>query len=200
MITLTENEYKNRKNHIVESCSYNTVDMVKSCLCSECAKCKGNCCSNYPCTLSPREFIDINNIEYMKNVLDIGVLAIAPGNILCKYYIIRPRGSKDLDTIVTGYVEAPNSCILQGPKGCILDPLFRPTDGLLLMPERHYKEIKCVPHYSEFKVMEDWLKYQDVLRELRKIYKDKEIDMPPANEETAKKYTLAMLGCKKGTK
>ena len=201
MVTLTENEYKNRKNHIVESCSYSTVDMVKSCLCSECDKCKGDCCTNYPCTMSPREFIDIENINYMKSVLDTGVLTIAPSNMGCSFYIIRPRGIKDLDTIVTGYLESPNSCILQGPKGCILNPFFRPTDGLLLIPEENNGSIICEPHYGDFSIIEDWSKYQNLLKELIKIYRDVEIEKPEANEETAKRYTLALLGnCQKETK
>ena len=197
---MTENEYKNRKNHIIEECSYNRVDMLKSCLCDACKKCKGNCCENYPCTLSPKEFIDINNIDYMKGVLDTGALVITQCNLGCDFYIIRPRGIKDLNKIVTDFVFSPNSCILQGPKGCILDPLFRPTDGLLLLPEKKHGEIVCEPHYNDFKVIEDWKKPQEVLKELREIYKNKEVEIPKANEDTAKKYTLALLGkCKKET-
>ena len=193
------NEYKNRKNCILASCSYNQVDILKRCLCDVCDKCKGECCQNSPCVMSPNEFVNINDMDYMKNVLDTGVLTIAPCNEGCNFYVIRPRGVKDLDTIVTGFVEYNNSCILQGENGCVLEPLFRPTGGLLLIPKEQYGEIKCVQHYSDFKTIEDWKKHQKVLKELIEIYRNVEIEKPKATEETVKKYKLALLGCKKET-
>ncbi len=200
---MTENKYKNRKNAIIASCSYNQLDMLKPCLSSKCAKCKGDCCQNYPCTMSPREFIDINNIDYMKSVLDTGVLAIAPASADCTFFIIRPRGERDLDTIATGFAFNPNSCILQGKKGCVLNALYRPTEGLLLIPtiNKYTGKEECKPYYSDFKIIEDWQKHQAVLKELRKMYKDIEIEKPIANEETAKRYILALRGeCQKETK
>ena len=195
---MTENEYIYRKQKLIERITDGQIQNKNSCFGEKCKTCKGCCCETYPCTLSPKEFIDINNIDYMKSVLDTGILAIAPMNMSGSYYCIRPRGLKDLDTISTGYILGNNPCILQSTKGCVLDYLTRPSEGLLLIPG---KRIECVQLYTESKLVNDWYNYQSLLYDLRKYYKDKEIKKPKANSNTAKTYKLKLLGnnCKKET-
>ena len=196
---MTEGEFRGRKNAAIASCSYNREDMVKSCLSDICDKCKGTCCKKYPCMLSPRELI-MDDIDYLKNVLDTGVLTLTVTQTQNKILYIRARGVNDPRTIYSEEAITPNSCILIGKKGCILDPLYRPTDGLLLIPETKFGITKCVSHYPEFKKFEDWQKHQEILRELVEIYKNIEIDKPKADENTSYTYKLALLGnCKKET-
>ena len=206
-IILTEPEYKNRKRNALFVCSRENIDDYKSCLGNKCKKCKGSCCKRYPCTLSPRELL-IKDLEYMKNILNTGVLAIAP--LVAPYYseeseyhVIRPRSITDPDTIVVGYPrEYPNPCILLGKNGCILDSLYRPTTGLLLVPPENPKsKKKCTQYYDEEMMYKDWAPHQEIVNELIEIYKDVEIPKPIANEETAKIYSLALRGeCQKETK
>lgn len=193
---MTEKKYLERKTELIEFNSYGRKDSLESCLYDRCAECRGGCCKNYPCTLSPKEFLDIKDIDYMKGVLDTGVITIAPMNMASTFYIIRPRGINDFDTVATGYAMEPNSCILQGENGCILEPMVRPTEGLLLIPveEPTFISCGCKCYYSDFSIMRDWKKYQSTLKKLMKIYKDKEVPKPEINEETAKVYKLKLLG------
>lgn len=190
---MTENQYKGRKRTILSMSSYRQVDSFADCINKKCKKCKGACCESFPCTLSPFEFVDIEDINYMKSVLDTGVLTIAPGNIAKTFYLIRPRGEKDTDFIIADYVPNPNDCLLHGKKGCLLDPIARPTEGLLLLPRDKGRNL-CECLYSEMKLMEDWFKYQDVLNELRKKYKGVQIPKDNINEETIKIYRLKLFG------
>jgi hypothetical protein len=197
-VVMTEGDYIYRKKMLLSRISEGNIECKNDCLGEKCKACKGRCCETYPCILSPTEFIDINNIDYMKSVLDTGVLAIAPMNMADSFYCIRPRGVKDLDTVTTGYVVGENNCILQSKKGCVLDYLTRPSEGLLLIPG---PSIKCFQLYTEEKIVNDWYNYQHLLSELRKYYKNKEIPKPEATEETARIYKLKLLSnnCKKET-
>ena len=202
MVTLSNGEYINRKRSILLECSKSKIDDFKPCLDGICAKCKGSCCKKGPCTLSPRE-IFLSDPEYMDNLFKTGVLVIAPGDEKCELYIIRPRGKRDLNTVVSGYITKKNSCILLSKKGCILESFYRPTEGLLYIPTANHITVglECVAYYDEFQVADDWKKHQKELKELIKIYKDVKIPKPIANEETAKIYSLALRGeCQKETK
>ena len=54
----------------IDENSSNFFDNFKSELCKECYG-ESCCCYRYPCIFLPDDFYDINNLEYMKKILDI---------------------------------------------------------------------------------------------------------------------------------
>jgi hypothetical protein len=189
---MTENQYKGRKRAILSMSSCKQIDDFSDCISKRCSRCKGGCCKNFPCTLSPLEFLDIEDIDYMKSILDTGILTIAPGNTDKKYYIIRPRGKNDSDYIVSDIVASPNECLLRGKKGCLLDPLTRPTEGLLTMPREKSKLCEC--YYSEMKIMDDWIRREEAVKKLVELYKTVLVPKYMVTSETVKTYRLRLIG------
>lgn len=196
---MTEQEYKNRKNILLNDISNGVIKNHDDCICSSlCSKCKGACCMGTPCGFSPDEFIDITDIDYMKSILDTGFLAIAELSLLENVLYIRPRGFRDLDTIYTGFVGYDNECIFLNDNGCILNSIYRPSEGLLLVPSpKRFGSGICQDNYQSKDLVKDWKKYRKTLLELKKIYKNKEIAKPEINEKNIKKYELKILGLKK---
>lgn len=189
-------EYSNHKLYTVFKKSNFKFKEFKPCIKPKCCQeCTNRCCDDTPCALAPEEFLHIDDLDYMKNVLNLGALAIAPLTFRQDVFCIRARGQLDLDTISTGFVLKPNSCILQTSRGCILDPITRPTEGLLLIPDRGEASLTtCRKYYSFNSMIEDWKKYQKIVKELKKYYDNIEIEKPYPTEGLANDYTYRLLG------
>ena len=100
---MTIEEYKKKKEELLYKLSNGLVKSENDCVKPEwCSVCKGGCCKSFPCTFSPEDFIDVTNIDYMKKLIETGVIVISPLNFMNDIYCIRARGFKDLDSPVTG--------------------------------------------------------------------------------------------------
>lgn len=109
---------------------------IESTFCNShlCDKC-GNCCATFPCIFAPSDFLDITDIDYMSELLDTGLICFSQSEDK-KVLLLRPRGLgdksiwSDLNEIKYTY-DGANPCILQSKNGCLLPPIYRPTEGLL---------------------------------------------------------------------
>ena len=195
------NEYQNRKMNTLSEISNGLVKKLDDCLDNNyCAGCKGCCCSNCPCGFSPKDFIDVNDLDYMKTLLNTGLLAISPLDFSNQTLYIRSRGIKDLDTIVTGLVCSNNSCLFSTYKGCMLDPYLRPSEGLLLLPNMVSYDMQletCHQVYTDSLMKSDWYPYQKALKELKSYYKNREIEKPEITDKVLEDYTYKLIGSKR---
>lgn len=92
---------------------------------SLCQRC-GSCCQTFPCIFAPTDFLDIENMDYMRKILNTGLLCLS------KIYnstttIIRPRGIGDLGVVsflddIKYTYDGANPCILNSSNGCLLSP------------------------------------------------------------------------------
>lgn len=124
-------------DHFEITSNYSDLDIEKTfCAPSICEGC-GNCCKQFPCAFSPNDFLDINNLEYMLNILNTGLVVLAVSYNMKNVYL-RPRGLADEKLISTILLDSKiangdNPCILHTKNGCLLDPQYRPSEGLLYM-------------------------------------------------------------------
>ena len=156
-----------------------------------CKTCKGACCKNFPCAFSPDDFADINDLDYMKKLLDTGYFVI--DSFLSynneKIYYLRLRGKKDKKVILIKKYIISNKCIFHKRK-CLLDFYIRPTGGALLIPRNSRKGLgTCYNEYTFREQVDDWKAYQNVLVDLIKYYEDKKIKVP----RESKVYKLERL-------
>ena len=193
---MKEYEYAIRKDILVRTISSGSIRSCKSCINDEiCSKCGGNCCKNEPCILSPDEFLRLNDITYMSNILDMGLLSIAPLTLRQDVFGIRVRGKFDFDTVVTGYCMHSNSCILHTKKGCLLGKTFRPTEGLMLMPEENRNgQRTCSSEYPLSQIITDWRKVQKEVLKLKHIYDKKTVKKTDVYPAIILKYQNKILG------
>ena len=57
--------------------SMGALDIEKTfCTPSACHSC-GVCCATFPCTFAPSDFLDIYDFEYMKSIIDTGLVCIS---------------------------------------------------------------------------------------------------------------------------
>lgn len=181
---MTKEEYINKKlelyrkiTHIDEfNMEYGTNNKL-------CKRCGGSCCKNYPCSFSPYDFIDINNFDYMKRILDTGYFVIdfftdKEKNI----FYIRTRGLQD-DGIVINHRSLENECVLHKNNKCELDYYSRPTGGALLIPSRRDLGLPFCYNYYTYKVqLDDWSKFQDIMHEIVSYYQGKNINVPKVSK------------------
>ena len=132
-----------------------------------CSKCGGKCCKHFPCLFSPYDFIDVNNIDYMKNILDIGIICIAK-SCYDNTLVLRPRGIKDKKKIVSTRLPLDNKCILYSETGCMLSSSYRPAEALLYYAQTIDNHI---PIYHTSDCTEDWQKYHDSMKILYDYYR-----------------------------
>ena len=134
----------------------------------------------------------------MKSLLNTGLLSIANISLNNNVLYIRPRGESDLDTVVSGFVYGNNKCILHTEDGCMLNRLFRPSEGLLLVPydEHHFGDDLCISYYDTKRLISDWKKYQSILLELKKIYSNKVIYKNNPTKKDIEKFENKILRLK----
>lgn len=153
------------------------LDIKKTFTSKRCQECCGGCCSTYPCVFSPKDFLDVSNIEYMEGILKTGLLTISLVKSRNTYnystYCLRIRGRSDsLDNcksrIMSAYFDYRNHnkynyCLLKDKeKGCMLPPEYRPSEALLYMPNDEGHRHRTM--YTTRQIEDDWYEYQDILR------------------------------------
>lgn len=159
---------------------------VAFCTPNICANCKGRCCQSYPCAFSPNDFLNINDIDYMRNILDLGLICIAltENKFREEYWYLRPMGIMDClkPSIVNTDYYTKGYCILKDSKvGCMLSAEYRPREGLIYYPIPDKKNESLPGHYldhmnwytDEHKYKE-WKEYQKILQTLAREYINKE--------------------------
>ena len=132
-----------------------------------CAKCGGKCCQHYPCLFSPYDFLDVTNIEYMKRIIELGIICIAK-SCYDNTLVLRPRGIKDKKKIVSTRLPLNNRCILYSETGCMLSSDFRPSEALLYYAK---SEDYHIPIYHTSDCTEDWQLFHDQMKILYYTYK-----------------------------
>lgn len=186
--------------NIIESfCSY-----------SHCASC-GQCCSKGPCIYSPRDFLDITDLDYMRKILNTGVVTIIKYDDFWETLIIRNRGIYDKDSVACEdvfYDLAYNPCLLIGKNGCMLPDVYRASQGLLYVAKngRHweiYDEERAVaaygPYQKELGIL--YNEYKDVIipKSSDDIYDQKRgIHLPkePISEESVNQFIKCLINKK----
>lgn len=157
-------------------------------LCSNC----GECCSTAPCIFSPYDFLDICDIDYMRNILNTGLICISRSPSDGETLILRPRGRQDVKSIYS-YTYNYNHCILENGKGCMLPTEYRPCQGLLQVP---YDDNGLILHtimYPDYKVECDYLPFQKILETLIYEYSSKSIPNCENNMEESVKSLIKSL-------
>lgn len=185
---MTIEEYEVKKNKILRINTEGLITKHSSCLCYEkCSKCKGaGCCQHFPCAFSPEEFIDINNIPYMMELFKSGFIVLA--QLSKRFSYIRVRGKIDPPRIITNLSIPFNECSLLTDQGCLLDPLFRPTEGLLTMPHH-----SCEAYYGGHKMKLDWLEYRKPMKKLISACRDIYIEPRDKTPQDAKNYQKSII-------
>lgn len=161
---------------------------------SQCQHC-GSCCQTFPCVFAPADFLDIENMDYMREILNTGLLCLS------KVYnstttVIRPRGRGDLgivsflDEIKYTY-DGSNPCILYSSNGCLLSSEYRPSQGLLYMPTT-YSHIRM---YTDEDIEKEYSAYQKILFDLFVEYVGID-NYPNITEENVHKLIRCISGVK----
>lgn len=144
-----------------------------------CKKCEGACCKQMGCHFSPKDFDEIS-FESLKSEIDKGVISIdwweeQDGG--CSYFLrMRNVGAPIVDPSWGG------RCILLTETGCPLPFEKRPLGARALIPKRavptgiYIFDGICHSYYDKEQCKNDWLKYDDILRQLVDYYVSKEID------------------------
>ena len=187
--------YNNRvpkdKNFIVNSDDFNIEETF--CTPSLCGTC-GACCETFPCVFAPTDFLNLKDLEYMRGILNTGILCITKsqnGTIM-----LRPRGQGDVSIVsllseIDYNYAGNNRCILRSPTGCILPPEYRPSQGLLHYPlEGYFHKIM----YSDCDIERDYKEFEDILTVLYQEYAGKRQNLKQeASEAEVKKFIKSLV-------
>lgn len=164
--------------------------------CSICSECILTCCNTFPCNYSPYDFLDINNLEYMSSILDLGFLCISASNYH-NVLIIRPRGIHDSSRVVSMYKDygrhLTNPCILQNSRGCMFSSFNRPSEGLLYIPITEEDHIEA---YPEQILEEEYMPYQESLQKLHDKYYYTEVPKVKPTKKQVRLLTRKIAGYK----
>ena len=142
-----------------------------------CKNCKGYCCTLKPKFFSPNDFIDISNLDYMREILNTGLISIFLNN---DKWILRPRGLLDKETIISYNPYYNSCCFYDYDKGCRLPLEYRPTECLLFL---NLKNESSYPAYEKHvdlygnRAVEEYEIYQNYLQKLYEEYYDKKINL-----------------------
>lgn len=161
-----------------------------------CSKCTARCCISFPCAYSPNDFLDLNDLEYMSSILDLGLLCISETSYRsCR--IIRPRGLNDSNRVVSMYKDychnIINPCILQNAKGCMFSPFHRPSEGLLYIPITENDHIEA---YNVDILEEEYMPYQESLQKLYDKYYYMEVPKAKPTKRQVRILTRKIMGYK----
>lgn len=169
----------------------NTVNLEKmfcnSKLCSSC----GECCATAPCIFSPYDFLDIQNMEYMKNILNTGFLCISVSPNDDKTLILRPRGRKDTTSIYSWTSSSHNHCILENGEGCMLPVQYRPFQGLMQIPYVRNGFLFHKNLYSDDDLEYDYKPFQQLLKTL--MYEYNSLPIPNYNNHNDMEESVKSL-------
>lgn len=144
---------------------------------AECAECKGRCCKDKGCSLSPADLeTALKNRNGQKNTdslyEQILTLLKDPQGMYAIDYFSRPEGTcfylrmrHKCYTFIG--VDAMGECIALTKDGCSLSEALRPKGGRYLesRPDR-----ACIQHYGREDMCLDWAPYQEALGSIWKEY------------------------------
>ncbi len=140
-----------------------------------CSICKGRCCKNCGCFLSPQDFSKISykvlNQEIQKGYISIDYVwkknYEKKGTLVLR---IRNVGSPIVDIKRSS---KPHQCMMLTPNGCSFSYEERPLGGKLLIPLVNDKGYAvCYPRYSYIECAREWEPYKRILRKLYFKYRN----------------------------
>lgn len=143
----------------------------------QCAMCKGECCRGCGCYFSPSDFKKLSVVA-LRNIMQRGFVTITAAAKSCTglkedVLVLRIR-NKD-ESVVNLSGNHQEGCILHDLKtGCPFEDDDRPYGAKVLIPER-FTEGRCSRGYSQRQCAEDWLPYQDILKQLKNEFDGKDI-------------------------
>ncbi len=176
--------------------NYADLDIEKTFCSSTICKSCGACCTQFPCAFAPNDFLDINNFEYMLNILNTGLVVLAISYNRQNIYL-RTIGLADENLVSTILLDSKvangnNPCILHTENGCLLEPQYRPSEGLLYIRKNYH-----IIMYTEDDYEIGYEKYQELLGELFFKYGNKYINLNQDSiEENVKQLTKSLCGYK----
>lgn len=151
---------------------------------TECSECKGKCCKDKGCSLSPEDMLralgiqDIVGSEGQKGIDSISREALVnllkdpERGLYTIDYISMPEGPcyylrmrHKCYTFIG--VDAMGECVALTEKGCLLSEEHRPKGGRYL--ESHVGG-QCTQHYTRDMMSRDWEPYQELLRSIWNEY------------------------------
>lgn len=163
----------------------------------------GKCCKRFPCVYSPNDFLDITDLDYMREILNTGVVTIVKyANRIFNPLIIRNRGVHDSDYIACEDVDCSNTCILHTEKGCMLPDVYRGSNGLLYVKTELGHIFGHVALYSEeyYGYLDEYAnqKYQKALAQLYLEYSKVIIPKESITEEKVNQFVKKIIHKKSG--
>jgi len=136
-----------------------------------CKQCGGSCCKFMGCHFSPEDFQELS-FESLKNEINKGHISIdwwegdpRPDGDLHEVYYLRMR-NRQCDIVDASWGGRP--CVMLSKDGCSLPFEKRPKGGRLLIPKENFNCNET--DYSKKQCALDWIKYQDILRKLYRLY------------------------------
>lgn len=153
----------------------------------------GACCRHFPCAYSPNDFLDITDLDYMRKILNTGVVTIMYYNNFSPL-IIRNRGVYDSNRIACADIDTYNSCILHTEGGCMLPPVYRGSNGLLyLRKDDGYH--RTIYGEKDFGYLYEYANpfYQESLRKLYEEYRNVVIPTDSINEENVNQFIRCLI-------
>lgn len=145
-----------------------------------CRICGGKCCKNCGCAFSPRDFKGEITKERLEKLLKTGLVSLDwwdgdPSNITDSAlndtveiaFFIRIRNLMlDHGNILAPIIDPSfgGKCSLLTNKGCKLSFEHRPLQAQALIPKP--REISCEDGYNKRDCCIEWLKYDNILKEI----------------------------------
>lgn len=137
-----------------------------------CKKCGGRCCKNCGCNYYPKDFKEMT-FDYLKSILDKGEISIttcvyvnADDNNKIFIDIVLNLRARNIDRPIVDLISKKNTCSVLTETGCKYSFDERPTGGVLLIPDND----ECINIYPPELQLEEWKKYQEVLKKLVEHY------------------------------
>ena len=151
----------------------------------ECALCRGRCCREKGCSLSPEDM----KKELKKSIRQKDI-ACLPENELSERILVMlkdPEGLYAIDHFSTESgpffylrmrhkcytfvgIDAIGECVALTEEGCTLPEERRPMGGRFLESN---EKMQCVQHYTREMMREDWKPYQKILSSIFEEYERK---------------------------
>ena len=141
---------------------------------AECAACKGKCCKDKGCSLSPEDLLQALKDGHPDQQLREQILTLLtdPQGLYAIDYFSRPEGAcfylrmrHKCYTFIG--VDAMGECIALTERGCSLPPERRPKGGRYLESRA---DRACIQHYDRDEMCRDWEPYQEALGSIWKEY------------------------------
>ena len=134
-----------------------------------CSDCEGKCCKQCGCEYAPSDFRKIS-VSALRTEIAKGHISIdwwegdpTGKNKVSQAYYLRARNKN------AGIVDSSwgGKCGLLTETGCLLSFKKRPKGGRMVIPKENGR---CTNKYGKQQAAIDWMRYHDILEELRDSY------------------------------